>query len=73
MDKFMYEVWEVTKNGKKISLQLPMGCEAGDAYAAVHELLQGVVDEITKLTDKMKPQIAPETPVEVVSEPSANA
>lgn len=63
MNKFMQESWEIEKNGKTFRLEIPMGADAADAYAATYEFHRAIVDEINRLTDKLKPT---ETPVEVV-------
>jgi len=72
MNKQAFEIWEIVKNDKTFRLLLPIGCEAADAYGACHEFLQGIVSEITRLTEQSAPKAAPEAPVEVVDKSTLN-
>lgn len=68
MNKFSVQSWVIEKNGKEYRLELPAGADAGDAYAATYEFHKGIVEEINRITESMKPaEPAVETPVEVVN------
>lgn len=59
---------EITKNNKTFALELPHGTPIGEAYDAVHQILEGVVRMAAQEAARIKPQDITEVHPEPVAE-----